>query len=58
VDVMALCAESEVCVKGRCAVAEAARATGFADQTHMQRAFKQRYAMTPGSYAPRRRAPG
>jgi AraC-like DNA-binding protein len=39
-------------------LAEAAHATGFADQAHMQRAFKQRHAMTPGSYAPRRRAPG
>jgi AraC-like DNA-binding protein len=33
-------------------LAEAAHAMGFADQAHMQRAFKLRHAMTPGNYAP------
>jgi AraC-like DNA-binding protein len=33
-------------------LAEAAHAMGFSDQAHMQRAFKVRHAMTPGSYAP------
>ncbi|HEY8906039.1 MAG TPA: AraC family transcriptional regulator [Rhodoferax sp.] len=33
-------------------LAEAAHTMGFADQAHMQRAFKVRHAMTPGSYAP------
>lgn len=39
-------------------LAEAAHAMGFADQAHMQRAFKLRHAMTPGSYAPPRAALG
>lgn len=40
-------------------LAEAAHAVGFADQAHMQRAFKVRHAMTPGCYAPpRNTAPG
>lgn len=38
-------------------LAEAAHAMGFADQAHMQRAFKLRHAMTPGSYAPHRAEP-
>lgn len=33
-------------------LAEAAYAMGFADQAHMQRAFKARHAMTPGRFAP------
>lgn len=37
------------------ALAEAALDTGFADQAHLQRAFKAHHAMTPGGY---RRAPG
>ncbi|HEY9096365.1 MAG TPA: AraC family transcriptional regulator [Hydrogenophaga sp.] len=32
-------------------LAEAAHATGFADQAHLQRAFKAHHAMTPGRYA-------
>lgn len=32
-------------------LAEAAYAMGFADQAHMQRAFKARHAMTPGRFA-------
>jgi AraC-like DNA-binding protein len=38
-------------------LAEAAHAMGFADQAHMQRAFKLRHAMTPGSYAARQAEP-
>lgn len=33
------------------ALAEAAQAMGFADQAHLQRAFKAHHAMTPGRYA-------
>lgn len=33
------------------ALAEAAHAMGFADQAHLQRAFKAHHAMTPGRYA-------
>lgn len=41
------------------ALAEAAHAMGFADQAHMQRAFKAHLAMTPGRYAARpARPPG
>ncbi len=32
-------------------LAEAAVASGFADQSHMTRAFVQRYGVTPGAYA-------
>ncbi|MFA7413089.1 MAG: AraC family transcriptional regulator [Rhizobium sp.] len=32
-------------------LAEAAAASGFADQSHMTRAFVQRYGVTPGAYA-------
>lgn len=32
------------------AIAEAAHASGFADQAHLQRAFKQHLAATPGHY--------
>lgn len=32
-------------------LAEAAHAMGFADQAHLQRAFKARHAMTPGRFA-------
>ncbi|OGB50236.1 MAG: hypothetical protein A2496_14850 [Burkholderiales bacterium RIFOXYC12_FULL_60_6] len=45
-------------IAGGALLAEAAHAMGFADQAHMQRAFKQRHAMTPGGYAPRRTASG
>lgn len=38
-------------------LADAAYAMGFADQAHMQRAFKARHAMTPGRFA-RRAAQG
>lgn len=31
-------------------IAEAAASAGFADQAHLQRAFKARHAMTPGNY--------
>ena len=33
------------------ALSEAAHAMGFADQAHMQRAFKAHHALTPGNYA-------
>ena len=33
------------------ALAEAAHAMGFADQAHLQRAFKAHHALTPGRYA-------
>lgn len=33
------------------ALAEAAHAMGFADQAHLQRAFKAHHALTPGCYA-------
>ncbi len=33
------------------ALAEAAHSMGFADQAHLQRAFKAHHAMTPGRYA-------
>lgn len=33
------------------ALADAAQAMGFADQAHLQRAFKAHHAMTPGRYA-------
>lgn len=32
------------------AIADAAAQAGFADQAHLQRAFKARHAMTPGAY--------
>jgi AraC family transcriptional regulator len=32
------------------AMADVAIAVGFADQSHMSRAFQARYGMTPGSY--------
>ena len=32
------------------AIAEVAQAAGFADQAHLQRAFKQHLAATPGHY--------
>lgn len=32
-------------------LAQVAQAMGYADQPHLQRAFKSRYAMTPGTYA-------
>ena len=35
------------------ALAEAAQAMGFADQAHLQRAFKSHHALTPGRYAQR-----
>lgn len=38
------------------ALADAAHAMGFADQAHLQRAFKAHHALTPGRYA-RRNAP-
>ncbi|QGZ30942.1 AraC family transcriptional regulator [Stutzerimonas stutzeri] len=37
-------------------IAEAALAAGFADQAHLQRAFKQLLAATPGHYRGQRRA--
>lgn len=36
------------------ALADAAHSMGFADQAHMQRAFKVHHAMTPGTYRRRR----
>lgn len=33
------------------ALSEAAYAMGFADQAHLQRAFKAHHSMTPGCYA-------
>ena len=33
------------------ALSEAAYAMGFADQAHLQRAFKAHHALTPGCYA-------
>lgn len=36
---------------GGAALAEAAYAMGFADQAHLQRAFKAHHALTPGCYA-------
>lgn len=39
-------------------LADTAYAMGFADQAHLQRAFKVRHAMTPGNYAPPRTATG
>ncbi|WP_313572510.1 helix-turn-helix domain-containing protein, partial [Comamonas terrigena] len=33
------------------ALADAAHAMGFADQAHLQRAFKAHHALTPGRYA-------
>jgi AraC-like DNA-binding protein len=45
-------------IAGGVSLAEAAHAMGFADQAHMQRAFKIRHAMTPGSYAPPRMPSG
>ncbi|MFZ7319057.1 helix-turn-helix domain-containing protein [Comamonas jiangduensis] len=33
------------------ALADAALAMGFADQSHLQRAFKAHHAATPGCYA-------
>ena len=37
-------------------IAEVALAAGFADQAHLQRAFKQLLAATPGHYRGQRRA--
>lgn len=37
-------------LKGGGAIAEVALATGFADQAHFQRTFKQFFAATPGQY--------
>lgn len=37
-------------LKGGAAIAEVALATGFADQAHFQRTFKQLLAATPGQY--------
>lgn len=37
------------------ALADAAAATGFADQSHMTRAFTRRFGLTPGAYAAARR---
>ncbi|BCQ62520.1 hypothetical protein PBOI14_42700 [Pseudomonas sp. Boi14] len=37
-------------------IAEVAQAAGFADQAHLQRAFKQHLGATPGQYQGPRRA--
>lgn len=37
------------------ALADAAAAAGFSDQSHMTRAFARRYGLTPGAYATARR---
>ncbi|MBB3309141.1 AraC-like DNA-binding protein [Rhizobium sp. BK196] len=38
-------------IAGGAALAEAAAESGFADQSHMTRAFVSRYGLTPGTYA-------
>ncbi len=38
-------------IAGGASLAEAAAASGFADQSHMTRAFVSRYGLTPGAYA-------
>jgi AraC-like DNA-binding protein len=48
----------QACLKRGAAIADAAAESGFADQAHFQRAFKQHLAATPGQYReqPRRAA--
>lgn len=38
-------------IRGGAALADAASASGFADQSHFHRSFTRRYGLTPGAYA-------
>jgi transcriptional regulator GlxA family with amidase domain len=33
-----------------CSIAEVALATGFCDQSHLQKLFKKKFGITPGQY--------
>jgi AraC-like DNA-binding protein len=45
------CDHARRLIRGGAALSEAAYASGFSDQSHMTRAFVQRYGFTPGAFA-------